>query len=302
MPRPETGSIRLDAPSAFVDPLRARPELVADWAAVEGGMRPTEITLTVDREANTATEYSFVAWASGAIPELAMAPVGPIWPGVLAVAHGGGVDASVGTERVWESPNAGAFRITYSRAGVGRTVFCDLRSQRLYLGNCDLVRVEAMRWATSNTLLSDLLRDHEVWRVSAHVGLAQGGVYDEAVLTMMTTPEVDPYGSTPAETFVASLYPPPHSSAFEPFVSEYLADAVVGGQLGNSESEASVYESADPDFRFVPDQGAAALVRPSLGLVLPSPRVPLSAARIRVHSTQPLSRPLWIGARFLISL
>lgn len=214
---------------------------------------------------------------------------GPLWPGFLAAGHVGSTILQGGTRMQLESPNAGAARISYSRAGVGRTLVVDLRSQRLYLGSCDQVRVEVLRYRTQddadNVRAPKLIRDRATWKVGANVGVAQGGVYDEPVCTTL--------GVFQGLDRV-SVYAPPHAIAFEPLAAPPIP-------LVPSESVETVHEADDPPLRYVQDQGQSAIYTLSEGRVLPARRVPLTSARVRIEPLGPLPRALWLGMRWILS-
>lgn len=395
----DTGSKELHAPTAASSPVRAKWELVADWAAVDLGMRPTEITLTVEVDANvrrivtptppllrgtavvscaidsaqpvpvwTDGMYIEIEGATfrvtgvpvetapadadhgpvfgvsiagsglGAVYELTAPSVknatiddypsslldgqltvesfawvqeyvddegdawepseeevrGPIWPGITARALCGSIDDGEAGSPRWESINAGAFRISYGRRAVGRVVHVDLVSQRLYLGNCDFARVEALRWYTADGTPYDAARDPATFKIGAQVGVAQGGNYDEPACTCLA---LIGGGSVP-EAAKRWLYPPPHATAFEPLITEYITDS----PAITDEIEDSTFESDDPDFRYVQDQGQSCFVNPREGTARPASRLPVTSSRIAVLSTQPVPRPIWVGARFVLSL
>lgn len=298
----DTGRTTMPYPTdARVDPRVAKWELIADWSAVQGGMRPVEITLSVEREDNFRpyVRWPIVGHNGDGSPIYQALPtqIGPVWPGLFAGAFCGGMDSTrPDSSTLWESPNAGAFRLSYGRNAVGRTMCVDLTSARLYLGNCDVVRIEALRWhQTELDERNESLRDKDPYKVSAQIGIAQGGTYDDAICTMLAMPEDVVPG---AARFARFLYAPSYASAFEPVVAECIEDAEASA---DAPDEQSTFETDDPDFRFVQEQGQSLLVRPRTGEVWPRRRVPLSSGRLRVFSTQPLARSLYIGARFVLS-
>lgn len=109
------------------------------------------------------------------------------WPndtvvtGFLAT-PGFGVRGEIGFQSngglIFEPFLAAGWRVTYGGGGRQRVMVCDLCTQRLYLGVCDFVRIEALRWrqTTWPIVLPTL-------NLAAEVRSAQGGQYDEATAT-----------------------------------------------------------------------------------------------------------------------
>jgi len=132
----------------------SRWTLCADWQAWQSGAGPAPIEVSM--QVDTPPENQNASWPT---LQLVEAFVG---------GGAGNVTAEAGLN--------GAWRITYGSGGFKRQVICDLRTQRLYLGICDAVRVEALQWYLNNA------PDATV-RVAADIGDAGGGYYDEPTVT-----------------------------------------------------------------------------------------------------------------------
>jgi hypothetical protein len=146
----------VDLPDTGLLPLwQAQYSIVADW---HGPRQPMEVGM-------------FCKWP-GSNP---IASIGNSIP--VAVARGE-VGASSGTTTLAESWLAGGWRLTYAGGGGYKTLICDLVTQRLFLGVCDSVRVEAFRWRqTAWAAIAPTIS------AGADIGPSNGGAYDEPTCT-----------------------------------------------------------------------------------------------------------------------
>jgi hypothetical protein len=148
--------ITLDDPGVTV-PSNDRWIQIADWT---GPTQPMEV----------CTGMAYVTDAPGGTVQFPR-PTMEAYTGLVYGGAGG---------NVWEPWCAGALRITYGASGARKTLICDIRAQSLYLGNCDAVRVEALRWrqtAWGSNAPSFI--------ASANIGQARGGAYDEPTATIV---------------------------------------------------------------------------------------------------------------------
>jgi hypothetical protein len=199
-------------------------KLIAQW---QGPERPCEIGLAV---------RGFLGY-EGYPPPLVEGYTGKYFPGAPTQ---------------WEPWLAAGFRVTYGRAGLSRTVDLDLRTGRHYLGVCESVRIEAMRWR--QTAWASVAGTVEV---GADVGEASGGLYDEPTATILHT--------FPAAAAVSATALPPAQARF-------ASPLVLPNATG-----VAVWGSANPDLQFRGGGMQAVTYRfSSYQIVPPFPRLQLA--------------------------
>ena len=183
---------------------------------------------------------------------------------------------------VWESGCCGALRITYGSEGVNRVLICDIKSQRLYLGACDYVTVEAMRWrSTAWAYISPTIS------LGADIGDCQGGAYDEATSTHIA-------GFAAATAISKSMYVPSHALSFTPILTPSLS----GGN--------DLWGGTDPDVHFGMVGGQSVVLSPANYLWTPPlsrfPIFPGGGFYLNVSTqTTVLVSDVWCGATFWLA-
>jgi len=153
-----SGSILTSDPGV-ITPLNALQSAQKVCQLTRHAPRPTELSLAVQTPTNT-------------IPSTTDA----IFPPMEQQAWAGSYASSGIT---WEPPNAGAWIINYGGSGAQKTLITDLVTQKLYLGSCEFVSVQAMRWRQTAWGVREL----GSLVCFADIGDAGGGAYDEPTIT-----------------------------------------------------------------------------------------------------------------------